>query len=118
MMADANMADFYDRVRRFERMRSKGYGFETPDTLGRSFYNQRNVTKRRAWVLPMLVSLMVIVGLKASLYQAVGAQSYENRVAKLQAGSGFDPVGGWLMQADPVTLWTADKIADAVARLR
>ena len=116
-MADLNMADFYDRVRRFERMRSKGHGFETPDTLGRSFYNQRNVTGRRAWVLPMLVGLMVIFGLKASLYQAVGAQSYEDRVARLQAGSGFDPVGGWLMQADPVTLWTADMMAVALAQL-
>ena len=117
-MADANMADFYDRVRKFERMRSKGYGFETPDTLGRSFYNRRNVTKRRAWVMPVLVGLMVVFGLKASLYQAVGADSYENRVARLQAGSGFDPVGGLLMQADPVTLWTADMIAGALARLR
>ena len=117
-MADGNMADFYDRVRKFERMRGKGYGFETPDTLGRSFYKQRSATKRRSWVLPLLVSVMVVIGLKATLYQAVGAQSYESRVAKLQAGSGFDPVGGWLMQADRVTRWTAGVIDDGLAKLR
>jgi hypothetical protein len=117
-MADANMADFYDRVRRFERMRSKGYGFETPDTLGRSFYNQRLTKKSRGWVLPVVVGLVVVFGLKAGLYQAVGAASYDDRVARLQAGDGFDPVGGWMMQADPVTLWVADKMAAGLSRLQ
>jgi hypothetical protein len=37
-------------------------------------------------------------------------------VERLQAGEGFDPVGGWLMQADPVTLWAAGKINMVIER--
>lgn len=109
-MVDANMSDFYDRVRRFERMRSQGLGFEAPDTLGRSFYNQRFKTKRFNLAVPLVICLTVVFGLKGALYEAVGAASYDQRVARLQAGEGIDPVGGWLMQADPVTVWVAGKI--------
>ncbi len=116
-MADANMADFYDRVRRFERMRSKGYGFEADGTLGRSFYH-RSPAKRRGWLLPTLMALLVVFGLKAGLYQAVGADSYAQRVERLQAGEGFDPVGGWLMQADPVTLWMSNAMAGGMERFK
>lgn len=115
-MVDANLADFYDRVRRFERARSKGQGFEASGTLGRSFYNQRTTVKRRGWLLPALFAVLVIFALKAGLYQAVGAESYVDRVARLQAGTGFDPVGGWLMQADPVTLWMVDMMDKGMAR--
>ncbi len=116
-MADANMADFYDRVRKFERMRSKGYGFEASGALGRSYYN-RVQPKRRSMLFPFLVAFVVIFGLKASLYQAVGADSYSQRVERLQAGEGFDPVGGWLMQADPVTLWVSDQIELGLQRFK
>jgi hypothetical protein len=116
-MADLNMADFYDRVRKFEKMRDLGHGFEAANTLGRSFYQPKAV-KRRGWLLPILVTLLVVFGVKAALYQAVGAISYEDRVARLQAGTGFDAAGGWLMQADPVTLWLSEKIDMGLDRLK
>lgn len=115
-MADAQMADFYDRVNRFEAMRSKGYGFEASGALGRSHF-QRKTASRRGWALPMLAALVVVFALKAGLYQAVGAASYEDRVTRLQAGQGFDPVGGWIMQADPVTLWMAEQMKAGMASL-
>ncbi len=66
-MADSNMTDFYDRVRRFERMRSKGYGFEADWTFGRSFYARKSA-KRRGLLLPILVVLTLVFALKGGLY--------------------------------------------------
>lgn len=113
-MADANMTDFYDRVRRFERMRSKGLGFEADGTIGRSYY-KRSTKTGRSWLMPLMVGTLAVFVLKAALYVSVGSASYEDRVAKLQAGEGFDPVGGWLMQADPVTLWISEQMQAGLA---
>jgi hypothetical protein len=109
------LTDFYDRVRRFEQMRSKGYGFEADGTFGRSFYDRKSA-QRRGLLLPTLVVLTLVFGLKGGLYNSVGGVSYQDRVERLQAGEGFDPVGGWLMQADPVTLWAAGKINMVIER--
>jgi hypothetical protein len=115
-MADENMADFYDRVRRFERMRRKGYGFEAEGTLGRSFYDRKTV-RRRGWLVPTVLALLVVFTMKAGLYLSVGADSYTQRVERLQAAEGFDAVGGWLMQVDPVTLWISDQMVKGMALL-
>ena len=110
-MADPNMVDFYDRAMRVERMRRKGYGHEAKGTLGRSHY-ARDAKPGRGWLMPTLFAVGCAFVLKAGIYTSVGAQSYEDRVALLQSGQGFDPVGGWLMQADPVTvLCLPDKFA-------
>jgi hypothetical protein len=39
------------------------------------------------------------------------------RVDKLLAAQGVDYAGGWLMQADPVTLWISGLIAQGLAEL-
>lgn len=113
-MADANMMDFYDRVRRFERMRSEGYGFEAEGAIGRSFH-KRTAVSGRSWLMPLVIGTLAVFLLKAALYISVGSASYEDRVSRLQNGEGFDPVGGWIMQADPVTLWTAEQMRAAMA---
>jgi hypothetical protein len=116
-MADANMTDLYDRVRRFEPMCSKGLGFEANGTLAGSFYNQRS-PRRRGWLVPSILALAVVFALKAGLYIAVGQSDFDGRVERLQAGAGFDRVGGWFMRADPVTIWMADKIELGIAALK
>ncbi len=58
------------------------------------------------------------IGLKGAILHSVGYDSYTMRVERLQAGEGFDRMGGWLMQADPVTVWVSDKIEDGLARFR
>ncbi len=116
-MADPNMADFYDRVNRFERMRGQGYGFEAQGALGRSFYN-RQTKPRRNWIGSAFLALLVVFVVKAGIFNGVGAESYQARVDRLLAADGIDPVGGWLMQADPATLWLADRMAAGVERLK
>jgi hypothetical protein len=115
-MTDHNLTDFYGRVARIQRARAKGYGFEAPGTLGRSYYH-RAPAKRRSFIGPVLFLAICVFLLKGAIYNSVGPESYNERVAALMAGEGIDRAGGWLMQADPVTIYAADKIALGLSKL-
>lgn len=116
-MSDPSLVEFYGRVARIERARAKGYGFEAAGTLGRSYYT-RPQTKRRSLLVPMIFLVLCVFLMKGAIYHAVGAQSYNDRVTSLMAVEGIDRIGGWLMQADPVTLFAADKIALGLKTLK
>ena len=112
-MADPNLVDFYSNVARFEKKRAKGYGFDAAGTLGRSYFNPP-LRKRRSWLMPMILVLCAGIGLKGMIYQSVGAKAYDQRVQALLVGEGFDRLGGWLMQADPATVFVAGKISEGL----
>jgi hypothetical protein len=116
-MADPNLVDFYSRVARFERARSHGYGFDAAGTLGRSHFTRKS-RPRRAILGPLLMVAVCAIGLKGAILHTVGAESYNLRVERLQAGEGFDRMGGWLMQADPATVWVSGKISDTLMRFQ
>ena len=116
-MTDPNLTDFYGRVARIQKARFKGYGFEAAGTLGRSYY-YRPTSQRRSVLGPMLFLLLCTVLLKGAIYQTTGAQSYNDRVAALMAGDGIERAGGWLMQAEPATIFVADKITIALSKLK
>lgn len=116
-MADPNLADFYGRVARFERARANGYGFDAEGTLGRSYFVKKS-RPHKSWRGTVLLVLICAFGMKGVILQSVGGQAYNNRVAGLQAGEGFDRLGGWLMQADPVTVFVAEKITQTIVALK
>lgn len=115
-MADPNLVDFYGRVARFERARANGYGFDAPGTLGRSYFLKKS-TPRRSWWGTVLIVGLCVIGMKGAIFHSVGASDYNNRVAALQTGEGFDRLGGWMMQADPMTVFAAEKITQGLAAL-
>ena len=115
-MSDPNLSDFYGRVARIQKARAKGYGFEAPGTLGRSFYAHPK-DKRRSILGPVLFLLVCTVLLKGAIYQSVGADSYNQRVAALNAGEGIEPFGGWLMQSEPATIFVSDQITVVLAKM-
>lgn len=115
-MVDSNMADFYDRVIRFERMRNQGFGFEAQGALGRAHY-QPKVKPKQNWLGTAFLVVLVVFVMKAGIFYGVGSESYLDRVDRLVSGEGIDRVGGYLMQADPVTVWMADRIAAGVVLL-
>lgn len=115
-MSDPNLVDFYRRVARIEKSRADGFGFEAEGTLGRSFFN-KPARRRRGFLGPVLFLLICVFGLKGAIYHSVGAVSYDDRVARLQAGQGFDVLGGWLMQADPLTIFVAEQIGLGLQKL-
>ena len=69
------------------------------------------------WVPALLLVVSCFI-FKGMIYHAVGAQSYSDRVAVLMAGNGVEPVGGWMMQPEPVTIFVSDMITKGMARLK
>lgn len=114
-MADQNMVDFYGRVSRIKKARAKGYGFEAPGTLGRSYYAQRTPTRARiSLIKPALIVLISAFGLKGAIHYQIGGAVYAERVAELQSGQGIDRLGGYLMQPDPVTMFVSAKLQETI----
>lgn len=110
---DANLEDFYRRVARVEAARARGYGFEADGTIGRSYY-ARPAQKRFPFIKAGFVVVAAVIGLKAVIHAHIGSELYNLRVAELQAGEGFDRLGGYLMAADPATLKLSELIAKHV----
>lgn len=110
-MYDTNLVEFYSRVAKYEKSHAKGFGHEAPGTLGRSITQPRRRTRLRVPVMPLVFVAAAAFGLKATIYHFVGAADYQARVEALQAGEGFDRLGGWLMQVDPLTAFVAAKMA-------
>ena len=55
---------------------------------------------------------------KGAILYSVGASAYQDRVARLEAGEGFDRLGAWMMQADPLTQFMAGQIAHAMLQIQ
>lgn len=113
IVGDPNLRDFYGRVTRIQDARMQGYGFEAPGTLGLSTY-RRVERKRRQFLGPLFLVVLMSLGVKGAIHYKIGAATYDKRVETLMAGEGLDRVGGWLMQADPATIWVSETIRDAV----
>jgi len=119
-MSDPSLAEFNSRIAKIESARSKGYGFEAEGTLGRSHYTRRQKRSARVpfpFVRPVLALLTGGTILKAIFLVNLGAAAYNSRVDRLLEGQGFDRIGGWLMQADPITVKLAAALTNAAAFL-
>jgi hypothetical protein len=115
MWVDPNLNDFYSRVSRIEKSHAKGYGFEAAGTVGRKS-SSHGGGRLLKLVKPLALVLVLGLGLKGVIHYYVGAQTYESRVSTLAAGQGFDPVGAWLMHADPATLWVSGQLQTLIPR--
>jgi hypothetical protein len=109
MWVDPNLNDFYTRVSRIEKLHAKGYGFEAIGTVSRKVPS-RGGARALKILKPLVIGLALAVALKGTIHYYVGAQTYESRVSALAAGEGFDPVGAWMMSADPITLWVSAQL--------
>lgn len=103
-MSNADANDFYTRIARIQRDHARGFGMEATGTLGRSHYARRRQVRSRSYLAPTLIVLMCLTGLKAALHARIGDQVYADRVQALMAGKEFERLGGYIMQAGPVTL--------------
>lgn len=112
--ADPNLNDFYKRVARIEYIHARGHGFMAEGTLGRAHSATRS--QRRTPVLgPLILILAFGFMMKGTIHQQLGAEVFDARVTALMAGKGVDRLGGFLMQADPMTLMISDKVRTALA---
>jgi hypothetical protein len=108
---DPNLDDFYRRIARVSVAHAKGFAFEAPGAIGRSAYPRPRRSVLRHF-RPLIWLVAGVIAIKAMILHSIGAEVYAARVETLSSGEGFDRVGGFMMQADPATLWLADKIGD------
>lgn len=115
MWVDPNLNEFYSRVSRIEKSHAKGYGFEASGTLGRKAPSRAGSRVLKV-IKPLVLAMVLGIGLKGVIHYYIGAQTYESRVSALAAGAGFDPVGAWLMHADPATLLVSGQLQALLPR--
>lgn len=108
-MAKEQFNDFYARAARIERARDIGHGFEAVGTLGRSHY-YRAQRRRLNYIGPAVVIFACFFGVKAAMHYDVGHDSYQERVERMTASNLLERMGGYMMQADPVTVWLSDRL--------
>lgn len=111
-MSDANYARFNQRLHEIETRhgrRASGFvrlveqnGILTPVEVKR--------TRRGLPVRGIVLSLLAFLVFKGFLMVHLGALTYVERVAQLEAGNIVEQMGAWAMRADPVTLWIAQQI--------
>ncbi len=58
----------------------------------------------------VILFLLAFFGFKAFLVANLGPQTYDDRVARLQAGTIVEKGGAFVMQADPLTIYLAQQI--------
>ncbi len=71
--------------------------------------------KRKAIGFPFKSIAMLVVGfllVKAFMLASIGPVTYNERVAKLQAGTVIEQSGAWVMRIDPVTVAIATFMDD------
>jgi hypothetical protein len=113
-MTDPNLVDFYGRVARIEKDHARGYGFEARGTLGRSAYLRKPKKSAFRFVMPVLAVVACGITVKGFIHNQIGGGTYDQRVASLLGGEGFDRLGGYLMQADVATLWVSEKLHSTI----
>jgi len=111
-MTDANYARFNQRLHEIESRHSRrSSGFiRLIDRNGILSPVERTGSRRGLPVRGIVLALLAFLGFKGFLMAHLGAITYVDRIAKLEAGNIVDQMGAWAMRADPVTLWIAQQI--------
>lgn len=65
---------------------------------------------RRVSGRAVFLFLAAFVGFKAFLVANLGPQTYDDRLARLEAGTMVEQAGAFVMQADPLTMYFAQMI--------
>lgn len=111
-MADANIARFNKRVREIEgrhkRLSSAYVRLEERDGL--LIPVARSRPRRSMPLRGITLSLVTFLVFKGFLLAYLGPITYADRLATLEAGNAAEKLGGWIMSADPVTLWIASQL--------
>ncbi len=101
-----------DSLERKHRELAKGYVTKiNPDGLITVEPGRGKGGLRLRPVLFMISGFFVI---KALMMSVIGTATYDARVADMAAGTGFEQLGAWVMQSDPLSRAITDFLAKAI----
>jgi len=66
--------------------------------------------KLRLPLRPILLILAMAFGFKVFVYNYLGPEDYEARLAALDAANPVERAGQFILQADPATLWLTQQV--------
>lgn len=114
-MPDAQQLEFADRLQKIDRNHRKlARGYEVAlneDGLIVARPRIQGLTLPYRSVFVILALLMVF---KVGLFAFLGADSYQQRVDQLRAGTPIEQIGSFALKADPLTVWMAENVRRAV----
>lgn len=110
-MRDPNHANFSQRLKRIDRRHEKlARGYVTViNSDGLMVAQPRRSNLRFPWKAAALVVLLLFT-FKGLVLANLGAERYAESVISLENGTPVEQVGGWVMQADPLTVWIAGRL--------
>lgn len=111
-----HIGEFRSRLSRLDRkykgMASGGYDAKLRSD-GLIVITPRKI-KRRIALLPVATFLLGFIAFKGFLLLSLGPTGYNERVARLQQGSGVEQVGAFVMQSDPISKLVADQMGSVL----
>ena len=103
-MSHSQMHQFDERLRRIDREHralSRGFVLSVAKD-GLVIAKPETGRKRFPWRTTLFV-LAIVMAFKIMLHAYLGPEAYEERVARLAAGTTAEQIGAYVMAADPVT---------------
>lgn len=112
---DQSQLHFSKRLRRLDRKhRAMARGYETymrPDGL---IVAKPNGPRPRLPIKPLILCAACFFLFKAFLMTQLGPLVYDERVARLEAGTVVEQAGAWAMQSDPVSVWISAHLTSSL----
>ncbi len=114
-MSASQFDEFDRRMRRISRRQSKlSHGYVTAVTDDGMVIAKPKRRGNKGALRGFVLIVAVLILFKGFLHAQLGAVAYQDRVDALTAGSVVEQAGGWVMTADPLTLWLSDTLGSLV----
>lgn len=112
-MADIQQLEFGQRVQKINKSHRKlAGGFVTTINDDGLMVARPHRKSSHQTIRSLFFCLVIMMAFKAFLYAQSGEQAYQQRVSLLQSGTIVEQVGGYVMYADPITVWVSGMIGN------
>lgn len=114
-MSASQFDEFERRMRRINRRHSKlSQGYVTAVNSDGLVVAKPQRRSNRGMLRGLAMIVIVMMLFKGFLHAQLGAQSYQDRIEALAAGTVIEQAGAYFMVADPITLWISSKVVSLV----
>ncbi len=112
-MADANQANFNDRVNKlnYQHRKQAGGYVQVVEHDGLIVRVKNRRAQRTFPFTGVFMTLGGFLGLKGALLAYLGPITYTSRIDRLAEGGMGEQFGAWVMSAGPVTTWIASQFS-------
>jgi len=108
----SNFNNFGRRIRRLDRTRrAMDRGFSARVRADGLVVVEPRRARVRLPFAPILLTVAALILFKGVLLASVGGDAYQDQLVTLRSGSVLEQAGAWVMQADRISTFVAERIA-------